>query len=328
MERSCVLRAWAATTHNNDRSRYGNMIYPLRLFVALIVVAVAKALLLPPRRLTSTAPPAAAVAPSSSSSSSSFPSSSSAPSSSRRYAVPEWLVEGAVAPSEDDGNLITVRFVNTVGGRDVVVKVEPGSNLLAVGDNNGVALPRACRTGLCGSCTCEVKDPEAIKTATNPRDGFATIRACSTKCFVPDGMDEMVVDVYRMRARAEAKVDAAGAGGAGGAAAAAAAYVDPMARFSGNWEKEFRPQWELEKSQLAMMGQGQGQGQVGGASDPRSRSCKKCGGLGRVKCYNCDGSGKVLMGDTASKLFQCPICVGQLSCGCGACRGTGISMKK
>jgi ferredoxin len=233
-----------------------------------------------------------------------------------------------VAPKDDNGNLITVRFVNTVGGRDVVVQVEPGSNLLAVGDNNGVALPRACRTGLCGSCTCEVQDPEAIKTATNPRDGFATIRACSTKCFVPEGMNEMVVDVYRMRARAEAKAGA-GAGGAGAGAAAAAAYVDPMARFSGNWEKEFRPQWELEKSQLAMMGQqGQGQGQVGGASDPRSRSCKKCGGLGRVKCYNCDGSGKVLMGNAASQLFQCPICVGQLSCGCGSCRGTGISMKK
>jgi hypothetical protein len=46
--------------------------------------------------------------------------------------------------------------------------------------------------GLCGSCTCEVKDPEAI-------DGFATIRACSANVFVPSGETEMVVDVYRMQ---------------------------------------------------------------------------------------------------------------------------------
>lgn len=63
-----------------------------------------------------------------------------------------------------------------------------GSNLLAVGDKNGVKLPRACRTGLCGSCTCEVKDFNAIVTSTNPREGFATIRACSTKCFLPEGL--------------------------------------------------------------------------------------------------------------------------------------------
>jgi ferredoxin len=222
--------------------------------------------------------------------------------------------------------LITVRFVNTVSGRDVVVEVEPGSNLLFVGDSNGVALPRACRTGLCGSCTCEVQDPEAIKTPTNPREGFATIRACSTKCFVPEGMDEMVVDVYRMKNRAEAV--ALAKAGRGKAVAVDTSYTDPMARFSDNWEKDFRPQWELEKSQLAMMGQGQmGQGQVGVASDPKNRSCKKCGGLGRVLCYNCEGTGKVTMGVKGLR-SQCPICVGQLSCGCGFCRGTGINSKK
>ena len=47
-------------------------------------------------------------------------------------------------------------------------------------------------SGLCGSCTCEVKDPAAI-------DGFATIRACSANVFVPPGEQEMIVDVYRLR---------------------------------------------------------------------------------------------------------------------------------
>ena len=36
-----------------------------------------------------------------------------------------------------------------------------------------------------------------------------------------------------------------------------------MARFFGDWEREFRPQWEIAKD-VAL-----GVGQVGGASDPR-----------------------------------------------------------
>lgn len=119
--------------------------------------------------------------------------------SSEKYAVPDWLVGDG-----SEQNLrpkVTVKFVNTVSGKDVVAEVDQGSNLLAVGDSVGVELPRACRTGLCGSCTCELKDPSAIKTETNPRDGYATIRACSVKCFVPEGMTEMVVDVGRMKKR-------------------------------------------------------------------------------------------------------------------------------
>jgi ferredoxin len=123
----------------------------------------------------------------------------------KQNAVPQWTSEGIVE-EEGEGEvphvpMVTVRFVNTVGGKDVVTVVEQGSNLLFVGDQAGVKLPRSCRTGLCASCTCEVQDPMAIATLSNPRDGFATIRACSTKCFVPGGMDEMVVDVYRMQKR-------------------------------------------------------------------------------------------------------------------------------
>lgn len=118
-------------------------------------------------------------------------------------AVDEWLTKGTDA-NEIPRNIITVRFINNLSGKDISIEVEEGSNLLAMGDMAGVKLPRACRTGLCGSCTCEVQDPQAIATATNPRDGFATIRACSAKCYVPPGMQEMVIDVYRMKSRADA----------------------------------------------------------------------------------------------------------------------------
>jgi ferredoxin len=118
------------------------------------------------------------------------------------YAVDKWLLTGNEESQQK--RTITVRFINNISGKDVVTEAEEGSILLAVGDRAGVKLPRACRTGLCGSCTCELQDPAAIATSTNPRDGFATIRACSYKCHVPEGMDEMVIDVYRMKNRAVA----------------------------------------------------------------------------------------------------------------------------
>jgi len=223
---------------------------------------------------------------------------------------------------------ITVRFINTPSGKDVVTSVEAGSNLLAVGDKAGVVLPRACRTGLCGSCTCEMQDPEAIATSTNPRDGFATIRACSTKCFVPNGMDEMIVDVIRMKQRVE-EARNRGAGGAigtkdGKVLVGMISNADPMARFSGDWEKEFRPQWELGTKTMT-----QGVGQVGGASDPRSKGkvCAKCAGVGRTTCYTCLGSGKVMINENGD-MAQCSLCVGIKTTGCGYCRGTGTPIGK
>ncbi len=120
--------------------------------------------------------------------------------STRSFGVPDWLVGDDTAANAVDEYTLTVRFINTPSGKDVIVeKVEAGSTLLAIGDSVGIELPRACRTGLCGSCTCEVQDPLAIKTPTNCREGFATVRACSTKCYLAEGMQEMVVDVQRMR---------------------------------------------------------------------------------------------------------------------------------
>eukprot|EP00607_Mallomonas_marina_P004592 CAMPEP_0182425534 /NCGR_PEP_ID=MMETSP1167-20130531/11983_1 /TAXON_ID=2988 /ORGANISM="Mallomonas Sp, Strain CCMP3275" /LENGTH=184 /DNA_ID=CAMNT_0024606337 /DNA_START=228 /DNA_END=781 /DNA_ORIENTATION=- len=157
---------------------------------------------------------------------------------------------------------VTVRFLNAAkNGRDVVATAKLGDNLLAVGDANGVELPRACRTGLCGSCTCVLKDPRAVKTSTNPKEGFATIRACSTKCFLPPGETEMIIDVNVMRQRATAKSKSERPDY--GQIAAKETFSNPMARFSGNWEKEFRPQWELGTS-------GPGMGMGGGGSNPPS----------------------------------------------------------
>jgi ferredoxin len=117
-------------------------------------------------------------------------------------------IPGAGGQIPDDSSMyepreITVRFINTISGKDVVVKAKEGENLLFLGDKAGVSLPRACRTGLCGSCTCELQDPAAVSSSSNPREGFATIRACSVDCFVPNGMEEMVVDVQRMRKKKE-----------------------------------------------------------------------------------------------------------------------------
>lgn len=115
--------------------------------------------------------------------------------------VPDWLVDDVSqnqrAESNIDVKTITVRFTNTPNGKDVVVKdVQEGTNLLYIGDQNGIALPRACRTGLCGSCTCEVVDPAGV-SATGEK-GKATVRACSTRCFVPPGKEELIVDLWRL----------------------------------------------------------------------------------------------------------------------------------
>ena len=84
----------------------------------------------------------------------------------------EWLTDDQIGAIPT----IQVRFINTVDGKDVIANCSQGENLLALGDRVGVKLPRACRTGLCGSCTAEVQDPKAIATASNKRNGFATIR--------------------------------------------------------------------------------------------------------------------------------------------------------
>tara|TARA_B110000090_G_C13267531_1_gene402787 strand:- start:129 stop:938 length:810 start_codon:yes stop_codon:yes gene_type:complete len=208
---------------------------------------------------------------------------------------------------EAEVETIRVRFTNLPNGKDIVTDTPIGSNLLMLGDKVGVKLPRACRTGLCGSCTCQMEDPLAIMTPSNPRAGFATIRACSTKCFVPPSMHEMVVDVGRMSnigkpakpgVKDNSIIDED------------ETTTDPMARFSGDWEKDFRASWE-----------------EGTNSAKKGRTCTACSGSGRVSCYSCEGKGQVLLGSTQTKQ-QCPLCVGICTLCCSKCRGVGLNTRK
>lgn len=228
-------------------------------------------------------------------------------------AVPDWLKEDATNDDIEDKTL-TVRFINTPTGKDVVVDgVIEGTNLLFIGDSAGVKLPRACRTGLCGACTTEVQDPLAIATSTNPRAGFATLRACSTKCYVPNGLTEMVVDVHRLKPTKK-KIG-------GSTSSQVEEYeetmANPMARFSGDWERDFKPNWELAKDRV--------EGVEAVRLSPGMTACKKCSGNGRIMCYNCLGLGKVMMSDRSC---QCSTCVGMQTVGCGYCNASGMLLKK
>jgi len=212
----------------------------------------------------------------------------------RRNAVPEWMQGGDLEESTST-QALTVRFINTPTGEDVVVNnVLTGANLLALGDEHGIKLPRACRTGLCGSCTCEVKDPAAIQTDTNPRAGFATIRACSTKCGLPAGMSEMVIDVGRMRKTKKSS---------GGRSVDDSDLMDPMARFGDNWEVDFKKNTRISAKQ-----------------------CSKCD-HGRVDCMQCNGKGSVIMGYDRQFHATCPVCIGRGSVACGYCQGKGTASK-
>jgi len=72
-------------------------------------------------------------------------------------------------------------------------------------------------------------DPNAAKVyteakgVTDRREGFQTIRACVSRVVAPDGMNEMVIDLFRARL-----VSSISSG------------VNPMERFSLDWEKKYQ----------------------------------------------------------------------------------------
>jgi len=125
----------------------------------------------------------------------------------------------------DEDNMVRVRFVNIpppssslAPPDEVVVLAKKGSNLLRVGDDNGVKVPRACRTGLCGTCTAVLTDP-TWPGDENTEPGYQTIRCCNAGAMTPAGCEEMIVDLNP--------------GGEGGE------VINPMARFDDGWETSY-----------------------------------------------------------------------------------------
>lgn len=153
----------------------------------------------------------------------------------------------------------------------MVAAALPGDPLLRTSDGVGVNIPRACQSGLCGSCTCDILD-------TNSETGFQTVRACQTGVVIPDDGTEMIVDVARMKTMRKR---------------------DPMKRFE-NLDTEYvagaapRSGWGGEKTCGGCKGKRllecyncDGVGQEDGYA------CALCGGSGHVRCATCQGKGVV-----------------------------------
>uniref|UniRef100_A0A7S2RHL1 2Fe-2S ferredoxin-type domain-containing protein n=1 Tax=Rhizochromulina marina TaxID=1034831 RepID=A0A7S2RHL1_9STRA len=130
------------------------------------------------------------------------------------------------------GKVVPVRFINVPDQGEVTTEAPLGSIVMDVGDQMGIEIPRGCRTGLCGACTCDLKDPSWNAAAhqvagSNGRPGFQTVRACSTKVTLLPGQKEMVIDLFRLDTKLGDQRE-----------------NDPMARFSKNWETEFVPDYK------------------------------------------------------------------------------------
>ena len=131
-------------------------------------------------------------------------------------------------------NEIPVRFINSPnnfpsnGKNDIIAIAKKGDILLKVADSVNINLPRGCLSGLCGSCTCDIKDLSAGK-----ENNFKSIAcACSTiiSSNFTDEFGEIVVDVYRMVDKTTNKEK-----------------INPMQRFSklDDPNKGFKPRWKL-----------------------------------------------------------------------------------
>lgn len=144
-------------------------------------------------------------------------------------------VGGVVSPQQSQEveeapvDMIKIRFVNGPNGKDIVHQAKLGANLMKEADEAGIYISRGCKSGLCGSCTCDLKDPafvaadNAMVNNADGREGFQAIRACTTNVQLLPGQKEMVIDLWRMKDSGSEKAD------------------DPMSRFGEDWEKDFRP---------------------------------------------------------------------------------------
>jgi ferredoxin len=165
------------------------------------------------------------------------------------------IKEDAGEDSSGDDDMIRVRFKNAPNsqGKDVVVLTKPGNNILRLGDMNNITIPRACRTGLCGTCTADLVDPnwpEAVDDNGHVSPaGVQTIRCCSTGAMVPEGMNEMVIDLHR------------------NAESSGEPKSNPMARFSDGWETDYVADY-MKDDRVAANGDPNGQF-GGGKKEPR-----------------------------------------------------------
>lgn len=191
----------------------------------------------------------------------------------------------------------------------MIAAAKYGDGLLQVGDSVGIHIPRACQTGLCGSCTCDVLD-------TTADDGRQVIRACQAGVYIPDGGRELVVDVARMKNAPRRK--------------------DPLARFE-NLDTEYvagaAPKRRGLKNIVVTCETCDGTGYV---------NCPSCDGSGLEYI---DKDGNILMDDLPpwmrSKLiaqgeggdddsdrldltqYECSTCLGMRTTICPDCQGRG-----
>lgn len=167
-----------------------------------------------------------------------------------------------------------MRFINTPSGTDILTPATPNENLLKVSDSAQLHIPRACQSGLCGSCTVDIID------ASHP-DGRQTVRACQTGALVPDGGCELIVDVERMKSTKGRR--------------------DPMKRFE-NLDTEYVARAAPNKRGSFLVTREckgcSGGGIVtcyhcDGEGMEESMQCVLCGGSGILTCADCQGVGTV-----------------------------------
>lgn len=177
---------------------------------------------------------------------------------------------------------IEVIFTNNPTGEDISAAANPGDILLQVGDSVGITIPRACVSGLCGSCTCDVVTSE----------GAETVRACQTSVTDMEGKGEMVIDLARMKETRGRKVK------------------NPMARFD-NLDTEYKAGAQPKRSMRGRLretecaecnstGDVECYGCDGSGSfvDPmgaivEGQLCMLCSGSGSLRCADCQGEGVI-----------------------------------
>lgn len=146
---------------------------------------------------------------------------------------------------------VAVRFIGTEDGEDKVIAARPGDAITAVAQRAGVKIATSCRSGLCGTCTTDLEDPN-WPTKKTYRPGYQPIRACVGKIGVPTGCEEMVLDVYRGSAAGrKLNKNLIPDDIAEGLTLAAADLPDAMSRFGDNWENDFKPDYKIRAQAAA-----------------------------------------------------------------------------